>query len=274
MSDIGQWINDNTLVFGVICAGVFGVLVATAVVVYYKCYAKAGNPNPELPQSTWVNASQFQPVPVQAGSRASARQSRGSVGVTGGNRLSTPRPPPMKTVKLLTDASTPLAEFRLILGMYYAKHAPSMSVEDVELASDSHGDSTAGRRQLSAALQQEYGQDLDNFYEGVQNGTENVPRKPLAQRKELQPSVKYVGAGMQNTAELTRNTSLSSALAARGLERHYDLLRENGIQSVADMAKMSSEVVSMLFPAQDQDAIQSMVTAARLLMGEDDHDDV
>ena len=161
MSDIGQWINDNTLVFGVICAGVFGVLVATAVIVYYKCYHKAGNPNPELPQSTWVNdVSQFQPLP--AGSRASARQSRGirtSVGVTGGNsnRLSAQHAP-IRSAKLLTDASTPLAEFRLILGMYYTKHAPSMSVEDVELAVDNFGDTTAGRRQLSNDLMREYGQ--------------------------------------------------------------------------------------------------------------------
>lgn len=161
MSDIGQWINDNTLVFGIICAGVFGVLVASAVVIYYKCYSRAGNPNPELPQSTWVNdVSQFQPVPTQAGSRSSARQSRGmrtSVGVAGGNRLSVPPTAP-KTTKLLTDASTALAEFRLILGMYYSKHAPAMSVEDVELAVDSYGDTTAGRRQLSADLLREYGQ--------------------------------------------------------------------------------------------------------------------
>ena len=116
--------------------------------------------------------------------------------------------------------------------------------------------------------------DLDAFYAGVENGTENIPRRPLAQRKELEPSVKYVGAGTQNTAEMTRNTSLANALAARGLQRHYDLLKDNGIKTVADMAQMSSEVVSMLFPPGDQEAIQSMVTAARLLMGEDDHDDV
>ena len=108
----------------------------------------------------------------------------------------------------------------------------------------------------------------------MQNGTENIPRKPMAQRKELEPSVQYVGAGSQNTAEMTRNTSLASALASRGLQRHYDLLKDNGIKTVADMAQMSGEVISMLFPPQDQEAIQSMVTAARLLMGEDDHDDV
>mmetsp|Transcript_5203 Transcript_5203/g.6041 ORF Transcript_5203/g.6041 Transcript_5203/m.6041 type:complete len:278 (+) Transcript_5203:241-1074(+) len=170
---------------------------------------------------------------------------------------------------LPTGMNTSKSEFRTLLVQYYSKYSPTLTVEDVDIIVDSHFESQELRSALDQQLKNEFGEGINDYYRGIQNGSIAPPATLIANEREVAPSVQFVQdkplGATPDGVMLTLRTDLFSALNARGIGQYLDLFHQNGIQGIDDMRLLDESVVRAAFPNRIQQQVLDMVATAKLL---------